>query len=177
MSKDEYVILVDENDRQIGTCEKLEAHLKGLLHRAFSIFLFNKDGELLLQQRAIEKYHTGGLWTNTCCSHPRPGEKQEDALQRKLFQEMGVNSPLTKIFQFTYSAELDNGLIENELDHVYVGEFDADPTPNPKEVMAWKYISLSQIKVEIEENSDQFTPWFKMLIPKLEEHYAALKSS
>jgi len=177
MSKEEFVILVDENDRQTGVCEKLEAHRKGLLHRAFSIFLFNSKGEVLLQQRAVEKYHTGGLWTNACCSHPRPDEKQEDALQRKLFQEMGVNCPLTKIFQFTYSAKLDNGLTENELDYVYVGEFDSDPNPNPAEVQAWKYISLNQLKKEIEENGDQYTPWFKMLMPKVEEHYASLKTS
>lgn len=177
MSKEEFVILVDENDRQTGICEKLEAHEKGLLHRAFSIFLFNKDGDLLLQQRALEKYHTGGLWTNTCCSHPRPDENQEDALQRKLFQEMGINCPLTKIFEFTYSADLDRGLTENELDHVYIGEFSDAPNPNPAEVKDWKYVSLNQVKKEIQADGDQFTPWFKMLITKVEEHFEELKTN
>ena len=142
MEKD-YVILVDDNDRQTGICEKLKAHEEGLMHRAFSIFLFNNKGEFLLQQRASEKYHTGGLWSNTCCSHPRPDENMEDALQRKLFQEMGIHCPVREAFQFSYQARLDNSLIENELDHVYFGEFNDMPNPNPAEVQNVSYTHLT----------------------------------
>lgn len=171
----DYVILVDENDRQIGTCEKLEAHQKGLLHRAFSVFLFNSKGELLIHQRADEKYHTGGLWSNTCCSHPAPEEAIEVGIQRKLFQEMGISAPVTKVFEFSYSAEFDNGLTENELDYVYFGEYNEAPNPNPEEVQAWKYSSLEEIKQEVIEDESRFTPWFKMLLTKVEEHYNTSK--
>lgn len=167
----EYVILVDENDRQSGTCEKLEAHQKGLKHVAFSIFLFNKEGKFLIQQRAAEKYHTPGLWSNTCCSHPRPDEEMEDALQRKLFQEMGIQAPVEKVFDFSYRADFDNGLIENELDHVYFGEYNDKPNPNPEEIQAWKYSSYQEIKAEIEKNETNFTPWFKIVLDKVHEYY------
>lgn len=167
----EYVILVDENDRETGICEKLEAHQKGLLHRAFSIFLFNKKGEYLLQQRADEKYHTPGLWSNTCCSHPRPDEKMEDALKRKLFQELGISAQVEKAFDFMYRAEFDNGLIENELDHVYFGEYSEKPNPNPEEVQAWKYISYEEIKAEMAQDEAKFTPWFKLVLDKVHQHY------
>src|SRR5690554_2038317 len=164
----EYVILVDDMDREIGTCEKLEAHQKALLHRAFSVFLFNERGELLIQQRAAEKYHTPGLWTNTCCSHPTPDEPIEVGIQRKLFQEMGINAPVTKIFKFTYKAAFDNGLTEHEVDHVYIGEYNGIPNPNPEEVQAWKYSSLQEIKREVKADGNGFTPWFKLLIDRVE---------
>lgn len=167
----EYVILVDENDRQTGICEKLEAHQKGLMHRAFSIFLFNNKGEFLLQQRADEKYHTPGLWSNTCCSHPRPDEEMEEALQRKLFQEMGIHAPVEKIFDFRYRADFENGLIENELDHVYFGEFNDVPKPNPAEIQAWKYSSFEEIKKEIAKDGSMFTPWFKLVLDRVNENY------
>lgn len=167
----EHVILVDENDRQIGTCEKLEAHQKGLLHRAFSVFLFNSKGELLIHQRADQKYHTGGLWSNTCCSHPAPDEPIEEGIRRKLIQEMGINTPVKKMFEFSYSAKFDNGLTENELDYVYFGEYNEAPNPNPEEVQAWKYSSFEEIKKEVRNDESRFTPWFKMLLKKVEEHY------
>lgn len=167
----EYVILVDENDRQTGTCEKLEAHQKGLKHRAFSIFLFNKKGEFLLQQRAAEKYHTPGLWSNTCCSHPRPDEEMEEALQRKLFQEMGIQSPVEKVFDFSYRADFENGLIENEVDHVYFGEYNEAPNPNPSEIQSWKYSSFEDIKKEIAQDESNFTPWFKLVLDQVKDHY------
>lgn len=169
----DYVILVDEDDLEIGTCEKLEAHQKALLHRAFSVFLFNKNGELLIHQRADEKYHTGGLWSNTCCSHPAPDEPIEVGIQRKLFQEMGINAPVSKMFKFTYKAEFDNGLTENELDYVYFGEYNDAPNPNPEEVQAWKYSSLEEIKKEVAEDETRFTPWFKKLLDRVEERYKA----
>lgn len=162
----EDVILVDENDRQTGTMEKLEAHQKGVLHRAFSIFLFNKNGELLLQRRALEKYHTPGLWTNTCCSHPRADESMEHALQRKLKQEMGITIPVKKAFQFVYKAELESGLIEHELDHVFYGYFGENPNPNPEEVVEWKYSSVSDIREDIKNYPERYTPWFKIIFER-----------
>lgn len=173
----EYVILVDENDRKTGTCEKLEAHQKGLMHRAFSIFLFNKEGEFLIQQRADEKYHTPGLWSNTCCSHPRPDEEMEEALQRKLFQEMGIYSQVEKVFDFAYRADFDNGLVENEVDHVYFGEYNDAPNPNPAEIQSWKYSSFEEIKNEIEQDEASFTPWFKLVFERVNEHYKKMMAA
>jgi len=172
----EYVILVDENDRQTGTCEKLEAHEKGLLHRAFSIFLFNRKGEMLLQQRAAEKYHTPGLWSNTCCSHPRPNEEMEEAIDRKLFQEMGIYSKVEKVFDFVYRADLENGLIENEVDHVYFGEYNEAPDPNPAEIQTWKYSSFEEIKKDMEKDETSFTPWFKIVLERVEAEYKKTQS-
>ena len=131
------VILVDTKDNQTGISEKLEAHKKGLLHRAFSIFLFNDQDQLLLQKRADEKYHSGGLWTNTCCSHPSPGEFLIKSAQNRLKEEMGISTSLSPLFSFIYKAEFDNGLIEHELDHVFIGTFNANPLPNPEEVGEW----------------------------------------
>ena len=128
------IILVNEEDVQVGTMEKMEVHERGLLHRAFSVFIFNKAGEMLLQQRALSKYHSGGLWTNACCSHPRPGEKTEDAAARRLFEELGFGTELRFAFSFTYKAAFDNGLTEHEFDHVFVGHFDGPLRPDPKEV-------------------------------------------
>src|SRR5687768_14206462 len=135
------VILVNEQDEPVGTMEKLEAHQKGLLHRAFSVFVVNKNGEMLLQQRAQDKYHSGGLWTNTCCSHPLPGENVLDASHRRLMEEMGFDCPLREIFSFTYRAEFDNGLTEHEFDHVFFGEYDGEVIPDTAEVQATRYLS------------------------------------
>lgn len=160
--KEEHVILVDESDSELGTMEKMKAHRKGLLHRAFSAFVFNSKGELLLQQRAHSKYHSAGLWTNTCCSHPRLGESVEKAAERRLTEEMGMNCSLTTHFSFMYRVTLDNDLIEHELDHVLVGQSDQIPDPDPQEVAAWRYVSLETIKDEIALDESQFTEWFKI---------------
>jgi isopentenyl-diphosphate delta-isomerase len=160
----EHVILVNEEDAELGTMEKLEAHKKGLLHRAFSIILFNSKGELLLQKRSLKKYHSGGLWTNTCCSHPLPGEVLHSATKRKLFQEMGIDLQPQFAFKFIYKAALDNDLIEHECDHVFVGHFNEAPILNPDEAMDWKYISLPELKTAIKNNPEQFSSWFKMIL-------------
>ncbi|MCZ8355530.1 MAG: isopentenyl-diphosphate Delta-isomerase [Cyclobacteriaceae bacterium] len=160
----EEVILVDEQDVPIGTMEKLQAHELGLLHRAFSVLIFNSKGELLLQQRADDKYHSGGLWTNTCCSHPQPDESMQEAVKRKLFQEMGLQSETHFAFSFIYQAKLDNDLTEHELDHVYIGYDDSLPLLNPKEAKEYKYLSIDSIKREIKVSPHSYTEWFKILI-------------
>ena len=158
----ENVILVDEKDNQVGLMPKLEAHQKGLLHRAFSVFIFNSDYKLLLQKRASSKYHSGGLWTNTCCSHPRDGEDIIDAANRRLNEEMGMKTSLRKVFDFIYTAELDNNLIENEFDHVLYGVYDIDPILNKEEAEDFKWIDMETLKNDIENNTDQYTVWFKI---------------
>ena len=160
----EQVILVDEQDREIGTMEKIEAHQKGLLHRAFSVLVFNSQGELLLQQRAFSKYHSGGLWTNTCCSHPRPGESTQSAAKRKLKQEMGIDLQPDFAFKFIYKTDLDNNLTEYEYDHVLIGHFDGQPKPNPIEAYDWKFANVENIKADMLKNPDQYTYWFKVII-------------
>ncbi len=160
----EHVILVDTHDQPIGTMEKLEAHQKGLLHRAFSILLFNSHGELLLQKRASSKYHSGSLWTNTCCSHPLPEENIEEATQRKLFQEMGIQVPLDFAYKFIYKATLDHNLVEHECDYVFIGQFDGVPVANPAEVEDWKFMDLTSLREDIRENPDQYTEWFKLIM-------------
>lgn len=160
----EQVILVDKDDNEIGTMEKMEAHQKGLLHRAFSVLIFNSKGEWLIQKRAGSKYHSAGLWTNTCCSHPRPGEKIEQAANRRLKEEMGIEVKSRLSHTFIYKADLGNGLIENELDYVFTGTFDGVPVINPTEVEGWKFISLTNLKKEIEERPLEFTPWFKIIL-------------
>ncbi len=165
----EYVILVNEEDQEIGTMEKMEAHQKGLLHRAFSIFVFNEKKELMLQQRALSKYHSGGLWTNTCCSHPRQGETVEMAANRRLQEEMGFKSDLTSVFSFTYKAELDNELTEHELDHVLIGVSSEIPNVNPDEVASWKYMSLEKIERLMEQNPATFTVWFQIIFQQVKE--------
>ena len=156
----EYVVLVDEKDQAIGQAEKMEAHEKGLLHRAFSIFVFNTKGELLLQKRASSKYHSGGLWTNTCCSHPRPDEDILDAAHRKLQQEMGFDCELTESFSFTYTAKLDHGLTENEFDHVLIGHYEKDPVINPEEADDFKWISMEELKRDADMHPHEYTAWF-----------------
>lgn len=166
----EEVILVDDQDRPIGTMEKMEAHAKGQLHRAFSIFVFNSDGELLLHQRAFDKYHSGGLWTNTCCSHPRPGESVLEAGHRRLMEEMGMACDLQERFSFVYRSELDQGLIEHELDHVMFGVSDDLPVLNPEEVAAYRYASLEEISEEMTDDPDLFTEWFKICFAEVLKH-------
>ena len=158
----EKVILVDKNDNELGTMEKQEAHVKGLLHRAFSVFIFNDKNELLLQRRAVNKYHSGGLWTNTCCSHPRQNEKTEDAAKRRLLEEMGMRSTLKKQFDFIYKAKLDNNLYEHELDHVFFGFTNDLPIINPEEVEEYTYKTLEDIGNEMKAIPDKYTEWFKI---------------
>lgn len=162
----EHVILVDERDRATGVAEKMLAHRDGLLHRAFSVFLFNRRGELLLQQRAMRKYHSGGLWTNTCCSHPRPGETIAAAVARRLAEEMGITCSTRKAFDFVYRVQLAEGVIEHELDHVYIGEYDGKVAPDPSEVKAYRWIDLSTLKQELAEHPQHFTVWFKLAIDR-----------
>ncbi len=160
----EEVVLVDQADNTIGVKEKLRAHLQGNLHRAFSIFVFNSKHELLMQQRNKLKYHTPGLWSNTCCSHPRPNEELESAAHRRLREEMGFNCKLTKIFSCYYNLKLDNNLIEHEHDHVFIGFFNGEPLPVPAEVDNWQWISMKKLKEQIETSPHLFTPWFKIII-------------
>jgi len=157
----EKVILVDVNDNPIGEEEKLEAHKKGLLHRCFSIFIFNSVGKLLLQRRAKEKYHSGGLWTNTCCSHPSPGENTLDAAHRRLQEEMGIDTELREVHTFVYKAKLDNDLTEYEYDHVFTGICDNEPIPNPDEISDWKWVDKKWLTEDIKNNPDVYTYWLK----------------
>lgn len=158
----EHVILVDEADNEIGTEEKLKAHKEGKLHRAFSIFVFNSEGKLLLQQRALSKYHCPGLWANTCCSHPRPNETVEAAAHRRLVEEMGFDCPLKEIFSFTYKAKFDNGLMEHEFDHILLGRFDGTPKANPEEVESWKWVGIDELKQDINANPGRYAYWFRI---------------
>lgn len=160
------VILVDKKDRKIGIEEKIKAHLEGKLHRAFSIFVFNKKGELLIQKRAKSKYHSGGLWANSCCSHPRPKENLREATKRRLKEEMGIESKLKEIFSLRYKIKVGN-LIENEIDHVFIGRFDGNPRPNKKEVEDWKWVSLYDLKKDIKKKPEEYTQWFKIILPRL----------
>lgn len=164
------LILVDKSDNIVGAMDKLSVHEKGLLHRAFSIFIFNSRGELLLQQRADNKYHSGGLWSNTCCSHPEYGEGNADAVKRRLEEEMGMNCSTRFAFSFIYKVQFDNGLTEYEFDHVYLGSSDVVPTPNPQEVKAWQYMSLPTLKDEIAKNPQLYTEWLKICLPMLTDH-------
>ena len=165
----ENVILVDLHDHEIGTKKKLKAHLDGDLHRALSVFLFNGKGQWLLQKRALGKYHSSGLWTNTCCSHPRPSESALDAAQRRLKEEMGITSELTPLFTFIYRAELDSNLIEHEFDHVFVGRFNGDPLPNPEEVADWKWIDYDELKQDVAAHPHNYTAWFKLILERVHQ--------
>ncbi|MES2779734.1 MAG: isopentenyl-diphosphate Delta-isomerase [Bacteroidota bacterium] len=170
MMNEEYVVLVDENNNEIGIMEKQEAHQKALLHRAFSIFIFNSEGELMLQQRALTKYHSGGLWTNTCCSHPRAGETTVSAAHRRLSEEMGFDCELTERFSFIYQTPFDNGLSEHELDFVYTGIFDDLPHIHPSEVAAYRWITLDNLIKEVHEHPEHFTSWFQIILKEYLEH-------
>jgi isopentenyl-diphosphate delta-isomerase len=166
----EFLILVDEHDKPWGKLEKDQVHQLGLLHRAFSVFIFNSKGELLLQQRADGKYHSGGLWTNTCCSHPRFGEELKDAVSRRLEEEMGLVCETKFIFSFTYKSTFENGLTEHEFDHVYYGVSDETPKPNPVEVSQWKYVTLESLQKDISTHPNHYTVWLNLCLPKLQEY-------
>jgi isopentenyl-diphosphate delta-isomerase len=163
----EQVILVNERDEVVGAEEKIKAHLEGSLHRAFSIFVFNASGRLLLQRRSSVKYHSKGLWTNTCCGHPRPGESIEDASHRRLREEMGFDCDVRESFKFIYRAHLDNNLIEHECDHILVGEFDGNPDPCKDEVDEWKWVELATLKLDMQMNPASYTYWFKLSLDAL----------
>ena len=167
---EEKVILVDEEDNPIGLMEKLEAHQKALLHRAFSVFILNDKGEIMLQQRAANKYHSPNLWTNTCCSHPREGETTIEAGKRRLQEEMGFVTELSEVLSFIYKAPFDNGLTEHEYDHVLVGYSDAQPQINPEEVASWKWLSLEAIKEDILQAPERYTAWFKIIFEEFYHH-------
>lgn len=161
---EEQVILVDVNDAPKGHMEKLEAHRKGFLHRAFSVFIFNSKNELLLQQRAINKYHSGGVWTNTCCSHPRIGEDNLSAAKRRLTEEMGMSCDLAYKFNFTYKADFEDGLIEHELDHVFFGVTDDLPKINRDEVQDCRYLDLELLKIDILHHPKDYSPWLRICL-------------
>jgi isopentenyl-diphosphate Delta-isomerase len=163
------VILVDENDSPVGTSEKMQAHIDGLLHRAFSVFIFNEKGEMLLQQRALNKYHSGGLWTNACCSHPALGEETKTAAVRRLEEEMGFETAIEKVFDFVYKADFENGLTEYEFDHVFVGQYDGVFKFNKKEVADACYRSIAEINQALQTHPENYTVWFHIAFPKVEE--------
>ena len=171
---EEQVILVDANDTEIGTMGKMEVHKRGLLHRAFSIFVFSPQGEMLLQKRASSKYHSGGLWSNSCCGHPRPGESIQDATNRRLMEELGIRCDMRELITNTYNFPLDEVMTEHELNHVCTGTWEGVPNPNVEEVEDWKFISLSELEEEIRTNSGKYTSWFKHLLkPVLANHKPA----
>lgn len=166
----EEVILVDEADTPLGKMEKMEAHRKALLHRAFSVFIFNSKGEMLLQRRAAGKYHSPGLWTNACCSHPRPGEETLAAASRRLKEELGITTTLTKLFDFTYRSAYDNGLTEFEFDHVFVGIYDdRDIQPDPAEVSDFCFRSSDDIQTDLQRSPAKYTTWFHLAFPLVSE--------
>ena len=163
------VILVDEQDKPVGSMKKMEAHQKGLLHRAFSVFIFNSGGEMLLQQRAKNKYHSGGLWTNACCSHPNPGEDIQTAASRRLKEEMGFTTELKKIFDFIYRSDFENGLTEFEFDHVFIGEYNGPFDPDQNEISDYSFKSLDEIRSLLQQQPELFTAWFHIAFPMLEK--------
>lgn len=163
--------MVNEQDEPIGLMEKMEAHEKGLLHRAFSVFIFNDNNELLLQRRALSKYHSGGLWSNSCCSHPRENESVLEAGKRRLTEELGFTVDLEESFSFIYKAKLDNELTEHELDYVLIGKYNELPEGNPEEVDGVKFVSLDWLENDIEENPDNYTVWFRVIFDRVKEHF------
>lgn len=168
---EEQVILVDSSDNELGLMAKMEAHRKGLLHRAFSICLFNDDGEMLIQKRSNLKYHSPGLWTNACCSHPRSGETVMEAANRRLKEELGIQANLEKAFSFIYKTRLDHDMIEHEYDHVLLGRFNGTPKVNPEEVASWKYMKIEAILNEMKLQPALWTEWFKIIMPKISLYY------
>ena len=168
------VILVDEQDRPLGTMGKMEVHEKALLHRAFSVFIFNDNGQMLLQKRAAKKYHSANLWTNACCSHPKPAENTLQAAAKRLQEEMGFTTSIKKAFDFTYKTSFDNGLTEHEFDHVFVGKFSGTIQANPDEVGDYCYMSMAEIKASILSSPDKYTVWFKIAFPRVEEYLAGV---
>jgi isopentenyl-diphosphate delta-isomerase len=165
------IIAVDENGRLTGTIDKMQAHIKGKLHRAFSVFVFNRDGQILLQQRADEKYHSAGKWTNTCCSHPRIGEQTDNAVHRRLLEEMGIDCEVKEIFSFRYCETLENGLIENEFDHVFFGISDDEPKINPSEVKDFKYVDMDFLAMDLKINPGLYTVWLNICFEQVMEEY------
>lgn len=168
--KEENVILVDENDNQIGTMPKMEAHEKALLHRAFSVFIMNDKGETMLQQRAADKYHSPLLWTNTCCSHQRVGESNIEAGKRRLLEEMGFVAELDELISFIYKAPFDNGLTEHEFDHVMIGHYNGAPNINPAEVADWQWMKPEAVRNDIEKHPERYTAWFKIIFERFYDH-------
>ena len=168
--EEEKVILVNSNDEPIGLMPKMEAHEKALLHRAFSVFVINGNNELMLQQRAHQKYHSPGLWTNTCCSHQRDGEENIEAGLRRLQEEMGFETPLEYLFNFIYKAPFDNGLTEHELDHVMLGRFEGEPSINPEEVASWKWMDIDLIHAALNNNPADYTVWFAIIFDRFYNH-------
>lgn len=168
--QEEQVILVDNNDKPLGTMPKMEAHRKAKLHRAFSVFVYNDKNELLLQQRAADKYHSPLLWANTCCSHQRKGESNVEAGKRRLKEEMGFSTELKEVMSFVYKAEFDNGLTEHEYDHVMEGFYNEDPNINPDEVADFKWMSLEEVKIDMADNPEKYTAWFKIIFDKYYHH-------
>jgi isopentenyl-diphosphate delta-isomerase len=173
----DYVVLVDSKDQAVGTMEKLEAHRIGALHRAFSIFIFNQEGEMLLQKRALTKYHSPGLWTNACCSHPKPDELLIDAANRRLQEELNMVAELSEVFDFTYHATFDNGLIEHEFDHVFFGQSSDTPNFNTEEVMELKWIDWPSLLKWVADEPTQFTPWFRIVLPLVVKKVEQIKIS
>lgn len=162
------VILVNEHDQPIGAMDKMAAHVHGLLHRAFSVFIFNSRGDMLLQQRADGKYHSPSLWSNACCSHPAPGERTSHAAARRLYEELGCKTPLSELYAFTYKTEFDNGLTEHEFDHVFTGVYDGPLDPNPTEVKAVSYMPIAEISARLGREPEQFTAWFHLAFPRMQ---------
>ncbi len=160
------IILVDQDDNQIGLGEKLKAHQEGRLHRAFSIFIFNSKGQMLLQQRAYDKYHSGGLWSNTCCSHPRPNRTIEEEARDRLKEEMGIDRPLKEVFNFYYKIKLGN-LFEHEIDHVFIGHFDGEPVINREEAADWKWADKKELQEDINKNPEKYTYWFRLSLDRV----------
>lgn len=167
---EEFVVLVNEKDEKIGLMPKQEAHVKGVLHRAFSVFVLNSKNEVMLQQRALGKYHSPGLWTNTCCSHQRDGENSIAAGKRRLMEEMGFSCDLKETTSFIYKAPFDNGLTEHELDHILVGHFEGEPEVNPEEVANWKWMQVESVKEDIEKHPENYTAWFKIIFNQFYDH-------
>lgn len=163
----ENVILVDERDREIGQAEKMDAHRRGLLHRAISVFLFNSRGDMLLQRRADSKYHSAGLWSNACCSHPRPDESTSDAAHRRLHEELGIDAPLLHVLTFTYRETVASELTEHEVDHVFVGKSDAAPVPNPSEVDRCRWLPVPDLRRELYDRPDTYTVWFRIVLDRV----------
>ncbi len=170
MVENENVVLITEQDEPIGLMEKQEAHVAGVLHRAFSVFIFNDKNELLIQQRAFEKYHTPGKWTNTCCSHPRDGETYEEGAMRRLQEEMGFTCPIEYQFNFIYKADVGQGLTEHELDYVFKGVYNEEPVINPEEVAAYKWIDFDELQRDVQNNPEQYTPWFRIILKEYLAH-------
>ncbi len=166
---EEQVILVDENDRETGTMGKMQAHREGKLHRAISVFIFNSEGKWLLQKRALSKYHSGGLWTNACCSHPRAGEETSTAAVRRLKEEMGLECELKFLFKFQYHAEVGNGLTEHELDHVFTGTTDSDPKADSHEASDWSFFTTEEVLTHLHETPERFTKWFQLIFERVKE--------